>query len=156
MNRRTLLASAGGVTTVLAGGAIWNLTGGDKPDSTTNESTEIPPSVQEVKPLAQSFHEHIRQYFSDARVFIRPETGEIVMEYDPSADSGDELNTQLHQIATEYATVAEDSSVRPPTFSIIADSVQAIVSETVVNAYLDGDINEDAYLETIEVTDVER
>lgn len=166
MNRRHFLTALGGIGVTAVGGAgTVFLIGGNDPAAAESDGTnntrndtqtveDAPEAVAAAQPLAEAFHAHIHSYYDNVRVFITRE-GDIVMEYDTEATSGDELTTEFHQIAVEYADVVGDE-YEPNTLSIVADGVQAIVPEPTVDAHVSGDINQEAYLETIEVTGVER
>ncbi|WP_233357375.1 hypothetical protein [Halococcoides cellulosivorans] len=78
------------------------------------------------------------------------------MDYPTDAESVNALQTELNGIAAEYAAVVEESDEQPVTLTVVTAEVQAIVPESSLRAYLDGSIDEEAYLETIEVMDIDR
>ncbi|AWB28592.1 hypothetical protein HARCEL1_01625 [Halococcoides cellulosivorans] len=97
----------------------------------------------------------MNQYYPNARVFISDD-GTIAMDYPTDAESVNALQTELNGIAAEYAAVVEESDEQPVTLTVVTAEVQAIVPESSLRAYLDGSIDEEAYLETIEVMDIDR
>lgn len=160
MNRRSFLTmTAVGVGSAAVGGtAMWLAAGNGNtdPDAHTTESAEnAPGAVQDSRPLAEAFHAHITEYYPDARLFIR-NNGALMMEYSTDAGAGEELQSELHQIANEFASVVKEKDFAAKTFSAITSKVEAIAVESAVRAYVNGEINQNAYLETVEVMQVER
>jgi len=88
-------------------------------------------------------------------VYISDE-GELVIEYRTNAEKEGELETEFAQIAKLYAETVMEGEYEPVTLSLIVGKVQGIVPEPALRAYVESDINQEAYLKTIEVTDVER
>lgn len=164
MKRRELLLSAAGVSALGLGigvGGVVVLTGddgssGSKTTSTRVERTvtNVPEKVAAVKPLAEEVTRKIGSRF-DARVFITRD-GELVMEYTTTAESKNELRTEFNRIASEYSGIVDDGNYDPTTLSIVTGQVQAVVPVSSLRAYLNDEINQDAFLETITVTDIER
>jgi len=118
-----------------------------------NES-EVPQKVKDVKPLAKAFIPEFKKHF-DGKVYISDE-GELVIEYRTNAEKEGELETEFAQIAKLYAETVMEGEYEPVTLSLIVGKVQGIVPEPALRAYVESDINQEAYLKTIEVTDVER
>lgn len=151
LTRRNVLIGSGGLmTTVLGGAGVWHVYGGNSQKPAENP----PPEVEKTRPLAEKFHRQVVRHFPETGVYITPR-GEIVMEYRSGAGSKDELRTEFNQIAKLYADVVKEG-FEPTTLSIITGRVQAIVPETSLRAYINDEINEKGFLETIEVTDVRR
>lgn len=158
MNRRSFLFGAAGAGVVLSGGAgLWIVSEDDRNDGRASaKPVEDPPEkVASAKPLAEAFHAHITEFYPDARVFIT-RRGTLAMEYPSEAESREGLLTEFNQIATEYSDVIQREEAAPTTLSIVASEVQAIVVESALQAHHNGEINQEAFLETIEVTGVER
>lgn len=161
MRRRNFLAVGGGVSAAALGGAgVWFLTGGAAPGSGASATpvqtvTDAPDVVESARPLAEAFHAHITEFYPEARIFITQQ-GSIVMEYQTGAESEAEVTGELHRIATEYAMVVNGGNHDPHTFTIVTSEIQAIVPRPTVEAHVSGEINEEAYLKTIEVEAIER
>ncbi|RYJ08511.1 hypothetical protein ELS19_18515 [Halogeometricum borinquense] len=154
MKRRTFITGAVGVGVIAVGGtSAAYVFDQSKENSKEKVAKDVPESVEEVKPLAEAFHKRISPHFDDVRVFISRD-GEIVMEYTTNTKSQSALNTEFSQIAAEYADVAAD--YKPTTLSMVTGPVQGIVPVSSLKAYLRDDINKKAFLQTIQVTDVER
>lgn len=158
MNRRALLTAAGG--SLLAGGGVIGVSmiGGNKEtaNNTTskeNVTDEAPQVVRNVQPLAATFRDHIDDYFDSVRVFIT-QNGEIVMQYSTTAETESALKSEMHRIAKEYATIVKEGH-QPVSLTIVTGKVQGIIPTAAIKAYVRGDINEEAYHETLQVTGIE-
>lgn len=158
MKRRTLIAS---IATVGVAGCIGSENNGNdsvENDSSSNDTEpleEIPEEVEAIQPLAQSFTETIHEHYADARVFISTDA-ELAMEYSTSKESEDALESEIHQIADLYADVVDEIEQDGVTLSIITGQVQGIVPADTVNARVNGNLEQDAFHETIGITGVER
>jgi hypothetical protein len=156
MKRRTFLGALGG-TSVAIGSGLWVVTRGD--DGTAEASpqpVENPPEkIEKVRPLAKAFKRRIMEHYPNSRVGIS-NTGTLGMEFSPDVDSAGELKTTLHRVALEYARVVESEEATPVTLSIVTGKVEAIVPKPSLTAYLDDDLNKKAFLQTVEVRDIER
>ena len=159
MKRRTFLAAGGALacTAVGASGAVLNNGAPATNAGTASPSTAAPApeTVTAVEPLATAFYDRIINQVAKARVFITQQ-GELALEYRTAAENVDALNTEFNQIAVEYADVVRAGEYDPVTLSIITDEVQAIVTKAALAAFIRGDLNREAYLETLEVTGIER
>lgn len=156
MNRRDFLFGGGVVAAGAVGGVSLFVAGSDDAAATDDETVEsddfvedAPDAVEASQPLAEAFHAHITQYYPDAQVLIRPDGG-VVMKYETDAKGSDELTAELHRLANEYANVVKDG-YEPKTFDIVTSQVRAIAVKPTVKAYTTGEINKEAYLETIEI-----
>jgi hypothetical protein len=157
MKRRTFLVAAGvgaGGLVVGASGVVLSEVGSSDSDASETPAKDVPKAVKAVQPLAEAFHARITAHFESARVFITQDAT-IAMEYATETETADSLRTEFNQIADVYAEVAAEGH-EPTTLSIVTGSVQGLVPESSLKAYLQGEINEDAYLETVEVMSVER
>lgn len=157
MNRRKFLATIGGVAgiAVVAGGSsVWYVSDQAEDNQSKEFVENAPEEVEASEPLAQAFYSHITGYYPEARVLIRSD-GDITMEYPTDAGSGEEVTTEFHQIAVEYATVVGDE-YDPKTLTMVTSEVKALAVEPAVKAYTTGEIDKKGFLETIEVTGVER
>lgn len=125
----------------------------EDPDPQTIENP--PEEIEVVQPLAEDFYLFIRDYFDNVEVFIT-QNGEVAMVYDSDAEKESEITGEFHRIANEYARIVKENKHPPTTLSIIPGSVRAIVPETSLKAHVSGEINEKAFLETIEVREVEQ
>jgi len=127
------------------------------PNNTTDRTVvENPPAeVNASQPLAKAFYTRVNPRFDGSHVYIRRD-GSLVMQYNTSAGSPSALESELHRIAFEYATVVKNGEHQPKTLSIVTRKVKVIAPGPTVAAYANGTINKEAYLKTIEVTDIER
>lgn len=154
-----VLGIAIAVGIVLTGVVVNEVMGSNKTAENNQDKKEfvedVPESVNKSRPLAEDFYMDIREHFDDVRVFIKQD-GEIVMEYSTTADSGEQVKTEIHQIANEYAKLVKEKNYTGRTLSIVVGQVQGVVPNATVRAYAQGEINQEAFLETIGVTTVER
>lgn len=165
MNRRKLkVIGAFAVFTVIAlllmstlSGPIGSNDSGQPTDGTATEATQgqaVTPSgaVLEAKPSAKRLHKSVSAHFDDVRVLLSQDGAEVVVEYSTDAESASELETELHQIAQLYADSVENESAAR-TLVVSVDNVQAVAPKPTVAAYVNGSINKEAYLETVEIID---
>lgn len=159
MDDKLIYALAGAVFIALALGAgtmIGMEMGGEPQEDNINQTDpkDAPQEVRESQDLAEDLLIESSRHFNNVNVYISTE-GEIALEYTTTADSPSEVETEMHQIAKLYAEQVENES-QARTLSIITGRVQAVVPRPTVEAYVRGDINEEAFLETVEITDVNR
>jgi len=125
-------------------------------DNETGSVTDDPTDeAEQALPLASAFGSNLTEYYEETDVYVTQDGG-IILMYETTAETSSELETELHQIAVEYARIADRVSADPSTLLIVVDEVQAVVPEPTVTAHVNGTIDQDAFLETIEVTSVER
>lgn len=153
MNRRTFVALMGGLGTLSVFG--YNAQNGSESDEEPETTEDTPPEVKASQELAEDFHEVVMEHFESGRVFIDG-NGDIVFEYVTGQETAEELESELYRIAELYVGVIEDGGHTPRTLSIVTGEVQAVVSEHGIKSYLDGDLNEDAFYQTIELTEAKR
>lgn len=135
---------------VVSGG---NGTSPQQDQSPVNDTT-VSEEVEDVYPLALELDMQMNGYFNDVEVYVSNE-GEIAMRYRTNAEAGEELKKEMQRIAVEYASISNETSVNPPTLSIISGNVQMVVPEPTVKSYTNGDINKEAFIKTLEVIKVE-
>lgn len=116
--------------------------------------SEAPEDVRSSLEIAEDVQIEMSQHFEGVTTYISS-TGEIAMQYKTTADSPEGLKAELHRISNRYAQIVDNES-RARTLSIITGSVQAVATKPAVQAHVRGDINKEAYLKTIEITDVNR
>lgn len=121
-------------------------------DAQVNDS-----AVMEVRDqlMAMSFRQEIQQYQDNVRVLVSPDGQEILVTYESDATSPDQLHSQMTQIALMYAEGLENAS-DSRTLSIVVDKTQMVALQPVVEDYANGDLQRDAFLEMLRVTDVQR
>lgn len=156
MDRRKFIVAAG---TVSLAGCL----GGNKevPENKTQpvnrepvDSEEVTNEAKKVKRLAGKFHDEMSKYFDELSVFIR-KNGEIIMEYTTDKKSSEALKTEIHNIAEEFVELIETEK-EITNLTIITGKVQAIVAEIPIKKYYNGELEQNAFHETIEVISVER
>lgn len=119
------------------------------------EEHKISEEVEKAQPVAEEFHATIIEYYPNSRVFIDKD-GYIVFQYDTEKEDIEELKTEFHQIAEKYTEAVETTEGNATGFSVVTGEVQAVIPPDSVDAYIAGDINQNAFHQTIEVTDIER
>jgi len=115
---------------------------------------DAPASVEEKEKLATEFYKEVDNYYNNVRVFIN-KGGGIALEYETKSSSGDGLEKEINRVASLYIDIAKEQN-KSATLSIIVDKVQAIVPGPSVSAYVSGDLEKNAAMETIEVIGIER
>lgn len=153
MERRNLMISVGsgvslfGLTGILAYNDIF---GHDKRKQTVGN----PPKEAEVlMPLASHTKSNLDGVLDDARVFIRGKDT-IVVYYRSDANSEDRLMTEFSQITRKFVESVNSTDIEPdniPSLSMVASNVHAIVPKSSIKSSIQGNISEDALLETIEI-----
>lgn len=155
MNRRTLLAT---VATTAVAGCTGNSAAGasatEGEPETLNTVESAPKPVDSARPLMKAFLKEVRTYFPNATVAANEE-GEIFLDYVTKKESSDALKTEFHQIAELYVDEVEKTETYR-TLSIISGEVMAIVPADTVEAHVNGNLDEEAFHETIGVMSVER
>jgi len=119
------------------------------------EEHEVSEEVKKAQPIAEEFHATITEYYPNSRVFI-DKNGYIVLQYETEKENVGELKTEIHQIAEKYTGAVETVEGNATGFSVVTGKVQAVVPPGSVDAYIAGDINQNAFHQTIEVTGIER
>ena len=127
----------------------------EEPEEPENPPETPPEDVNESQTLATAFYKNVTKYQPDARVFIEP-TGEIAVEYTTEAESAEDVEQEMYGIADEYARTVNATGEPPKTLTIITGGVKATVPRPTVGAYANGTIDKNAYIETIEVGNVNR
>lgn len=162
-----LLAGVGVTGAVVGGGVAYTVGGNDHTAAPTPTPTPTPatpaatvtPSaaVNAVKPLAGAFYERVASQFDDVRVFVSQDA-EVVMRYTSSATDGDALRAEFHQIAVAYARAVRETvgASEAVSLTLVVGPARAIVTGAAAGAFARGDLQRDAYLETIEVVNSER
>lgn len=116
-------------------------------ENNTTSPDEAPEAVQASFSLARSFHQTIKAHY-DARIKISRK-GEIAMEYSSQASSGDALNQEFHDIALIYINVIAEGDYNVKTLTMTTGDVRATVTRSAIEAHLKGNIDEEAFLQTI-------
>jgi len=126
------------------------------PNNNLEPVEQVPEEVETIRPLAFDFQSHISEYYPESTVGISPDGEFIVFEYETSEESSEALQTEYSRIAEEYASTVEQSNVNATNLSIVTGEVQAVVPSFSVSSYIAGDIDQNAFHQTIEITGVER
>ncbi|ELZ06488.1 hypothetical protein C482_01680 [Natrialba chahannaoensis JCM 10990] len=155
MNRRAFIVAAG--TTLFAGCSEINSDDNDEESNDEPQQVEsVPAEVKTLQPLAKDLKVEVSAHYDSARVFITSDGNELALDYVSSQESTDAVETELYQLADLYADVVINGDHDPTTLSIITSQVQAIVTEPALAAYVDDDLEQDAFFRTIEVMPIER
>ena len=130
--------------------------GGNNSSLGGEKAGEDPPeAVKASEPLAKAFLKRMENSsIKNPRVFVWKD-GSIFLLYDTQAKNEPELETEIHNLAKEFAMVVRKSGEPAKTLSIVTDRVKAIVPRPTVKAYVNDEIETEAYLETITITDAE-
>ena len=120
------------------------------------DESDLPEDVQSFQTIAFNYHRKVTKYYPDSRVFVQ-EDG-VVHEFNPSGDSGDDLKAEFHRVAKVFANMfAEtDADVPAPTFTAVVGEVQAILTPAVLDSYRAGELKENAVVETVAITSLDR
>jgi hypothetical protein len=151
MNRRTLLTTVATVSIATAGcvgeSSSQEEQEEQEPDRPEGiDTSKLPDDVSDSVPLLESFAVDISQYYPDSRVYISRDA-EIYFEYTSSKSTANELKTEIHQIADVYINSAEGHEAR--TLTILTLGVKAVVPQVTAQKRLDGNLEKDAFHETI-------
>jgi len=143
----------GVVLLALIVGAIGGLfiLGGEETTSAEPESEPAPSAVNESQAGASALLEEMRAAgYSEAEVYIKDD-GEVLLIIGPKADSTEMMREEFRQIAMRYSGVMAD---HPETHGLTIDigGVQALVSSEAATAHANGDLQDDAYWETVIIT----
>jgi hypothetical protein len=164
VSRRQVLGGGGaGLLTLLLGGGAEYLTSGD--DSETSSSQEsglknpedIDPKLMNASRLGLALHERLEGTLPDLMLYVvaGPESAsgepELAVRYETRADSPDEVEAELHNVAKTYGDVLHGQEENPVTLTATTSQVSAMVPKPVAVAYDEGRINQEAYLETVEI-----
>lgn len=126
-----------------------------EPDGSTevsdDELEDIPDDVRSSQPLAMAVYENVTTLsaYDSARVFIGDD-GALLLTYQTTATSGDELQQEVLLLTDEYATIVDSTGYTAKTLTVVVGEVRAIVPAPTVRAYVDGDIKRTAFFETVQ------
>lgn len=120
----------------------------------TVPDNKLSSEVRAIKPLARDFTTTIQKHY-EADVYIT-RAAELIMEYQSNEQSADGLMSEFGQIARLFAKTVKSGEYQPVSLTIVVGKVQAIVPQPAVAAYIDDRLNEKAFMQTIEVTGIER
>lgn len=163
MDRRNLMISVAG------GASLFTLTGylafldsqednsGEHDHSNHDHSgSSMPDEIQNLQPLGAEFKDRVTQLVDDADVYIRsPES--IVVHYKSEAEGESGAMTEFTEITRTFVDsigsvdISNDSI---PSLSMIATNLHAITPRSTIVNHINGDIDEDALMETIEIVGV--
>lgn len=117
-------------------------------DSQVVNESNVPDEVLESKDGATALKESfITNYDYQNNVSIQPD-GQIILSYGSDAQNGNQLKDEMKQVALLYSDVAaEHESIGALT--IRANGVMLTVPADTAIAHGQGDINEEAYFETV-------
>jgi len=168
LSRRTVLATLGACSVGLAGCqdtvAIGRDDGDTKNGTESGPSTsarpqaaqQVPPDVQVVADLATAFYRRLQQFYPDSRVFVQtPQqmAPEIVAQFTPDETKPAAIETAYSNVAVEYARIAMDQDYTDATtLTMVVGTATVVVPGSSFKAHVAGEINQEAYLETVAVT----
>lgn len=160
MNTKLQILGVIGVVILAAGGGALAVTGtNDDTDTTTTPTPQtvenVPQDIKEVKPLAAGFYNETQQYYPESRVYLSPDA-RIMFEFSPDADSGEGVRREMSQVATLYPDVINRTDANATSLSIITGEVEMVVPYYAAEKRANGNLTQEAYMETIEVKSIER
>lgn len=147
MKRRGFIATTVGIAT--AGCLSRSNNNKNIPQGqTSNNKEEIPESVVSLKPLAEGFARRLYEHYPHSSVSIGTENNIIVnLKIEENVD----LRTEINKVAKLFADTVKEGNHEPASLDIVSGEVHAMVVEPNVRYYVNGDINQEAYLKTIEI-----
>jgi hypothetical protein len=98
--------------------------------------------------LARAFAEELKPNFDDFSVYITNE-GEIAAQYKTEQNSASDLKAELYNIAKVFAKKVKQHG--PETLTVNVQQVKMLVPITSVRAYANGNVNMEAFLETVQI-----
>lgn len=149
------------------------------------EMVENPPeAVAEVRPLAEDFKVDMASYYPNSRVTIvvqepskfsqldtnnsagvtnqtgmetqeNTQQARIVIEVSPDASSGDGVEQEMGRIALRYSEILSESNHDAASLSIVTGQVEMVVPKTTVERHANGNLTDEAFMETIEVRSID-
>ena len=157
MKRRTLLTSVASVSMIGGVGVLYSQTRDNESTYTHSVSDpqtemepvtdeDLPQSVVDTRPLMESFTKEVLQYYPDGTVSINRDA-EMFFEYVSDRDSPEGVQSEIHQIADRYIDAADGHEA--VTLTIVTSGVKAIIPEDTAQKRLDGELENDAFHETI-------
>lgn len=158
MIERAALVALPVLAVALLAGAVIFMPGAQPATDTSVGSTEAPEppeAVVDARPMAADLFSELDELGLEHTTSLTSD-GAPVVELHPDTTSTGDLEVQYSEVALTYADVVERGNYDARTLTIIIGEAQVVVPEPTVRAYTNGEINREAYLETLEVTDVER
>jgi len=120
----------------------------DSPINQTVNESEVPSQVTDSKPgavaLKQSF---TTEYDYQNNVSIKND-GNLVLSYSSNAQNGNQLKSEMKQVALLYADVAAEQP-EIGSLTIHSSGVILTVPSSSAQAHGNGDIDEEAFFETV-------
>lgn len=148
MKRRTFIGTA--VVASLAGCSGGN---SEPVEEVPRTPETVPTEISVRKETLKEYHSKVESLVDNPKVFVNKD-GEVVLEYDSTVKSKDELETEVYSLIEIYVDLIEEDEAS--TFTVVIDKVQYVAPSPPVKAYVRGDLELDALFETIEVMSVER
>lgn len=155
INRRRFVAIGGGLLAT-AGGIVAVVTNsvGDSEqtmDGSSSKTIDEPPDgLEDVNATATTFARQIKRMYPKAYVGFT-EQGEIVCRYAPDVSSGDALKRSINEVIHIYVETCREETPAP--LIVRSGGVRAIVPITPLEQYLAGELESEAFEETIIYTE---
>lgn len=154
MKRRTIITAL----STVAIGSIAGCSGVNvERDQPTSES--VPPAEVQEKidseanmKLARAFAGELKPQLKNFSVYIT-NTREIAADYDTTQETASGLEKELYNIAEVFAEKADQHGSESLTVNV--DQVQMFVPVSSVQAFVDDNLNTEAFLETVQIMGVE-
>ena len=133
------------------GGVIFGVTQMD--DSPINQTeavneSEVPQQVIDSKPGAVALKEaFMSEYDNKHNVSIQPD-GNLVLSYSSEAQNGNQLKSEMRQVALLYTDVAAEHP-EAGSLTIYANGAVLTIPVNSAQAHGNGDIDEEAFFKTV-------
>lgn len=151
MNTKSVLVGAVIALLVVGGigGVLYGVTQMDnQPTRQTVDESNVSQRVLDSKPGAGALKESfVNEYQYENSVRIKQD-GNLLLLYSSSAANGNQLKTEMKQVALLYAEVAANNP-EVGALTIRANGVTLTVPADSAIAHGNGDINEEAFFKTI-------
>ena len=107
-------------------------------------------NVRELYPVAMAFDKWFEDRPYEAQVLLKSDSDELSVELsNVQSESGDTVRKTIDNIAISFGDILKEYDVEAPTLTVIVGTVNAIVPAPALEAYSNGNLEEDALTETI-------
>lgn len=151
MNRRRFVALAGGIVTLGGTGAFVVTSESEPTDTDAEQQLEEPPEgLEDVSTTATVFAQQIKRMYPDSYVGFS-EQGEIVFKYAPDVSDGSALKRSVYEVTQIFVETCREETPAP--LIVRAGGARAIVPITPLEQYINGELEKEAFQETIIFTE---
>jgi len=119
-----------------------------EPASETVNESEVPQQVIDSKPGAVALKENFSAEYEHPNNVSIKQDGNLVLQYSSTAQNGNQLKDEMRQVALLYADVAAEHP-EAGALTIHANGVVLTVPDDSAQAHGNGNIDEEAFFETV-------